>query len=214
MRCCAVKKILLIGGGGHCRSVADTLLRLNKYDEIGIVDVHDDSLMFGLIKVVGNDDDLSKLRTEGFTDAFVTVGSVGNTDLRRRLYGKISKLGYNIPNIVDPSAIVSPYAKLGKGIFVGKNATVNAGSEIGDAAIINTGTIVEHECYIGEFVHISPGAVLCGGVEVGDDTHVGANASVKQYIKLGKNVIVGMGSVVIRDVRDNVTVVGNPAHEL
>ncbi len=51
-------KILFIGGGGHCRSVADTLLRLNDYDEIGIVDIHDDGPMFGLIKVVGNDDDL------------------------------------------------------------------------------------------------------------------------------------------------------------
>ncbi len=209
-----MKKILLIGGGGHCKSVADTLLRLDEYNEIGIVDVHDEGALFGLIEVIGNDDDLPELREAGFTDALITVGSVGNTDLRRRLYGKISELGFNIPNIIDPTAIISPYAKLGKGIFIGKNAVVNAGCAIGDGAIINTGTIVEHECYIGEFVHISPGAVLCGGVEVGDDTHIGANASVKQYIKLGKNVIVGMGSVVIRDVRDNVTVVGNPAHEL
>ncbi|MEE3392712.1 MAG: acetyltransferase [Lachnospiraceae bacterium] len=207
------RKILLIGGGGHCRSVADALIRSDQYDAIGIVDKHadDSEKMFGKIPVVGVDDDLPILKKDGWNFAFVTVGSVGNTDLRRKLFSGIASLGFRIPNIADPSAVVSENSTFGKGIFIGKNTIVNAGSVIGDAAILNTSSVIEHDCQIGAFVHVSPGAVLCGGVRVGDDAHIGARAVVKQYLTIGDKSIVGMGSVVIRDIGSDVTVVGCPA---
>lgn len=209
-----MKRVLLIGGGGHCKSVADAVIRSNEYDEIGIVDPYLKAPLFGTIQVVGSDEDLQYLLSDGWNDAFVTVGSVGNTSLRRKLFSEILEMGFFIPNIIDPSAIVSEFAQLGKGIFIGKNTVINAGSRIDDAAIINTGAIVEHDCRIGEFVHVSPRAVICGGVEIGKDTHIGAGAAVKQYIRIGNNSIIGMGSVVINDICSNITVVGNPAREI
>lgn len=206
-----MKKILLIGGGGHCKSVADAVIRASEYDDIGIVDINPAEPLFGSIKIVSSDDNLPALLEAGWTDAFVTVGSIGNTKLRRKLYSCILKEGFQIPNIVDPSAVVSIDAHLGKGVFVGKNAVINAGSIIGNAAIINTGAIVEHDCHIGDFVHVSPRAVICGGVEVGNDTHVGAGSVIKQYLNIGENIMIGMGSVVINDITSSSTVVGNPA---
>ncbi len=198
------RKIVLIGGGGHCKSVLDTLLRNNEYDEIVITDydIPVGSEIFGC-KVVGNDDLLPKLLEDGFTDAFITVGSIKSTTLRRKLYSLAVETGLNLANIIDSSAVVSEHCRFGKGIFVGKNAVVNADSEIGNCAIINTGAIIEHECRVGEFVHISIGAKLCGNVCIGDDSLIGAGSTVIQGIHIGKNVVIGAGSTVIHNVDDN-----------
>jgi sugar O-acyltransferase (sialic acid O-acetyltransferase NeuD family) len=198
------KKIVLIGGGGHCKSVLDSLLKEKKYDEIVITD-HDitvGSEIFGC-KVVGNDDILPQLLKEGFSDAFITVGSIKSTALRRKLYKIAIDAGFNIVNIIDSAAVVSDHCRLGYGIFIGKNAVINADAQIGDCAIINTGAIIEHECTLGDFTHISVGANLCGNVCVGEDSLVGAGATVIQGVHIGSNVIIGAGSTVINDVEDN-----------
>ncbi len=198
------KKIVLIGGGGHCKSVLDTLLRNNEYNEIVITD-HDTPVgteIFGC-RVLGTDDVLPVLLDKGYVDAFITVGSIKSTALRRKLYVMACDIGFNIVNVIDASAVVSDHCNLGKGIFVGKNAVVNADAEIGDCAIINTGAIVEHECKVGEFSHISVGTKLCGNVCVGDDSLIGAGSIIIQGIKIGSNVIVGAGSTVIRNIEYN-----------
>lgn len=202
-------RLLLIGGGGHCRSVADSACRLNVYDEIGIID-YDVSATAPGISVVGTDDDLPDLFRKGWTDAFISVGSVGSTELRRKLYKKAKDIGFNIPSIADPSAQIATGTDVEEGVYIGKLAVVNTGSKIGKCAIINSGAIVEHDCKVGDFSHISPGGVLCGQVNVGSDSHIGAGAVVKQQTVIGDDVIIGAGSVVVKDILDKVTVYGNP----
>ena len=206
----AENKILLLGGGGHCRSVLDCLLSLDLYDSIGIVDFDSSATALG-VPVVGNDDDLPKLLSEGWTDAFITVGSVGSTTVRRKLYSLVKSLGFNVPSIVDATAVIAGDVSISEGVFIGKRAVVNTGATIGSCAIINTGSIIEHDCKIGEFTHVSPGAVLCGQVSVGSDTHIGAGSVVRQCINIGNNAVVGMGSVVVKDIADGTTSYGNPS---
>ena len=202
------KKLLLIGGGGHCRSVLDSVLSLHEYDEIGIVDYTNTSV--NGVPVVGQDEDLPNLHKAGWTDAFITVGSIGDAKLRRRLYEMVSDIGFAVPVIEDPSAIIAKDVILAAGCYVGKGAILNAGSSIGKAAIINSGAVIEHDCVIDEFAHISPGTVLCGQVVVGVNSHIGAGAVVRQQIKIGKDVLVGIGSVVVDDIPDHVKAYGNP----
>ncbi len=205
------KKIVLIGGGGHCRSVADCLVSLEIYDEIGIVE-KEAGAGSGVqgIDIIGMDADLQRLFDEGWRYAFVTIGSVGNTLGRRKILQNLKEIGFEIPNIIDRTAVIGKDVILGEGIFVGKNAVINAGTTIGDCAIINTGAVVEHDCKIGDFAHISSGAVLCGEVNIGDDTHVGAGTVIRQQIKVGSKVLLGIGSVVVKNVPDSVTGYGNP----
>lgn len=202
-------RLVLIGGGGHCKSVLDTIIRLNTYSEVVITDC---KLAAGTgilgCKVVGNDEMLPELFEQGFRDAVIAIGSIKSTDMRRDAFLKAQKVGFNFPDIIDPSAVVAESASIGAGVYIGKNAAVNADTVIDDMAIINTGAIVEHDCRIGKFTHVAVGAVVCGEAEIEKDVFVGANTVIIQGVKVGMKSIIGAGSVVIRNVSPNSTVVG------
>lgn len=202
------KKLLLIGGGGHCHSVLDSVIAENMYDEIGIIDNVDCSYLD--VPVLGADEDIQTLIEDGWNYAVVTVGSIGNTKVRRRLYEMIKQLGLSTPSVIDPTAIIAQGTIIKDGSFIGKRAIINAGAIIGECSIVNTGSIIEHDCEIGAFSHISPGAILCGQVIVGSGSHVGAGSIVRQQITIGDNSIIGAGSVVVKDVSNNVKAYGNP----
>lgn len=209
---CTEKRLLLVGGGGHCKSVLDCVRLAGGYACIGIVDMQPVALSGACY--VGRDEDLAALRDNGWNCAVVTLGSVGYTDKRRRLFALLERLGYDLPTVIDASAIVSPTARIGKGVFIGKRTVVNADASVGDCAIINTGSIVEHDVQVGSFAHISPGVVLCGSVWVGKGAHVGANASVIQGIAIGEEALIGAGSVVVNDIHPKMVAYGNPCREV
>lgn len=197
-----MKKLVLIGGGGHCKSVLDSALAMNKYTEIVITDpgIMPGTEVLGCT-VVGNDDVLSELRSRGFDEAFITVGSIESCSLRIRLSKIAEQLGFGFPVISDPSAVISKNAVIGNGTFVGKNAVINTDVSIGRHAIINTGAIIEHECSVGEYCHISVGSLVCGGTVIGDRSFIGAGATVIQGLKIGDDSIIGAGSTVLSDVQ-------------
>ena len=203
------RKILLVGGGGHCRSVVDSIISLGTYDDIGIVDDNTNASVLD-IHVVGTDTDIPNLFLSGWTDAFITVGSIGNTSVRRRLYGLVKSVGMCVPSVIDPSAIISVGTEISEGVYVGKRAIINNGSKVGLCSIINSGAIIEHDCLVGDFVHVSPGTIMCGQVKIGNDSHIGAGSVIRQQINIGNNVLVGAGSVVVRDIIDGKMAYGNP----
>jgi sugar O-acyltransferase (sialic acid O-acetyltransferase NeuD family) len=208
-------KILLIGGGGHCRSVLDSLLESKQYSEIGIIDKKENIGQETMgVRYIGTDDNLQDLFQNGFSSAFVSLGSIGDPSVRIRLYKKIMETGFSIPVIYDVTAAISKNAVISEGVYIGKNAVVNAGTSIGSGAIINTGAIIEHDCQIGEFVHIASGAVLGGNVTIKDHTHIGSGSVIKQGITVGKNSIIGMGSVVLKNTGNHITAYGNPCREV
>ena len=178
------------------------------YDEIGILD-STDAPCFG-IPIVGADKDIPKLIKAGWKEAFITVGSVGSTKVRRKLYDMIKGYGLSIPTIIDPTAAIAREVVIQEGVFVGKHAVINTGANIGTCAILNTGAIIEHDCKIGDFSHISPGCTLCGQVTIGSDSHIGAGAVVKQLVGIGEHVLIGAGSVVVKNIPSNVKAYGNP----
>ncbi|MBR5422082.1 MAG: acetyltransferase [Lachnospiraceae bacterium] len=202
------KKILLLGGGGHCRSVYDSVLAMKEYDEIGIV--LENGASVSSPEVVGTDADLPALREKGWGFAVVTVGSVGDVTIRRRLFHTAKQLGFLLPVIVDPTAVIASDARLGEGCYIAKRAVVNAGAGIGSCVIINTGAVIEHGCMVGDYAHISSGAVLSGEVSIGEGAHIGAGSVVRQQIRVGDGTLIGIGSAVVKDIPDFVTAYGNP----
>lgn len=141
-------------------------------------------------------------------DKIVALG-IGDNQVRKKIFQTFQN-DVNFKPIIHPSSIHSSSCTIERGSYIGANTSINALARIGQACIINTGAVIEHECKIGDYSHVAPGAVLAGNVTIGQTSFIGANAVVKQGVSIGDNVIVGAGSVIIKDIPDNATVVGNP----
>lgn len=138
--------------------------------------------------------------------------AIGNNNIRQKVFNSLALMDLYPGNVIHPSAIIDSSAKIAKqGVMISANVVINPLAIIGTGAICNTGCIIEHECVVADFAHIAPGAVLCGNVKVGCNSFVGANAVVRQGVTIGNNVTIGAGAVVLKDVPDNVTVIGVPA---
>lgn len=183
---------------------------------VGLVDadasVHGRSVLG--VPVLGGDDVLASLRQEGVRHAFIAVGGTSDNAPRRQVYELARREGFELLNVIHPSAVVSPSATLGDGVAVCPGAVVGAGARIGSNVIVNTGAIVEHDCVIGDHAHVASGAVLAGGVAVGQRAHIGAGASVRQGLHIGAGAVVALGAAVIDDVPDGVAVAGVPARPM
>lgn len=203
-----MEKILLLGYGGHAKSVIDTIESAGQYQIAGVVDVAVSEVNYRGYNVIGCDDDLEEIYKSGIKNACVCVGYLGKGNARNRLYEKLKSIGYNLPVIIDPTAIVAKDAVIGEGTFVGKHAVINSNACVEKMCIINSGAIVEHDCKIGEFSHIAVSAVLCGEVKTGANVFIGANATAIQCVHIGDNVIAGAAATMLADVPDNRRVVG------
>ena len=201
------EKIVLIGSGGYCSGIIDSIERGNLFSIYGITDPAVRGTFCGY-PVLGDDSVLQSVFDSGIKKAFVTIGSVGVPALRKKMVRMAKEIGFELVSVIDPSASVATRANLGEMIYVGKQAVINSFVDIGDFCIINTGSIVEHGSNISDWVHIAPGAVVAGDVVVGDSSHIGLNATVLQGVTIGHDVVVGAGSTVIRNVSDNKTVYG------
>jgi sugar O-acyltransferase (sialic acid O-acetyltransferase NeuD family) len=139
---------------------------------------------------------------------------VGHNGIREKIHLQLGQYLGNPINAIHPSAVISASARLGDGIMIAANATLNPLVDIGRGVICNTSCSIDHECIIGDFTHIAPNAVLCGNVIVGRGSFIGANSVIRQGVQIGENVVIGAGTVVIKDIPNNTTVIGNPARKL
>ncbi len=204
-------KLLLIGGGGHCHSVLDSLLQVFPSASLGIIGLpHEKGKIIFDVPVIGCEENLEGLYQDGWTQAVVAVGSIGDVSKRERIFRLIQEMGFLLPAVVDPTAMIAKDSKVALGVFVGKGAILNAGVEVEEGAIINTGSIAEHDCKVGPFAHVSPKAVLCGDVHIGEGVHIGAGSTVIQGVSIGDNTLIGAGSVVLESIPSNVVAYGNP----
>ena len=196
------ENILLAGGGGHCKVVIDAIERAGFYNIFGIVDpgIRKGDNVLG-IPVIGDDGALSGFFKRGIRYAFISVGSVANCNARKTLYKKLKDIGFDLPVIIHPKAVVAPDVKIGEGTFIAASSAVNPGTVIGKNVILNTRSSVDHDCVIDDFVHIAPGVTLSGGVKIGSGTHVGTGASVTQYLKIGKDCVIGAGTTLRHDMK-------------
>ena len=201
------EQIVLIGAGGYCSGIIDSIETSNQYDIYGITDPVVTGTFCGY-PILGNDSVLKDVFDSGIRKAHITVGSVASPSLRKKLIKMAEEIGFELVTIIDKTAVLASRIKLGKMAFIAKRAIINSLATIGDYCIINTAAVIEHGCKIDNWVHIAPGAVLAADISVGHSSHIGLNASIKQGVTIGSNVIVGAGSVVIRDVPNNKIVYG------
>lgn len=203
-----MNSLLIFGAGGHAKVVLEAVNMNNQFERVTLVDRCDEKkTWFGNEVLCENKCKIEDLLSE-FTHAFIAIGK---NRFRLERMRELRAIGFRIPTIVHPQAMVSPSAKIKEGVFVNAGAVINADSEIGSGAIINTGAIIDHDCVVSDGVHVSPGAVLGGSVFVGETAWICLGAKVINNISIGRHSIVAAGSVVVRDVDENVMVAGVPA---
>ena len=199
-----MKTIYIVGAGGHGRVVAD-IARLNEYNDIRFLDDAVNPDLKDRYVVAGTTQLLAQVSPG---DAFIAVG---DNYVRERLFRQAEALGWQLPNLVHPKAVVADSVVLGKGIVVMAGAVVNPDAVIEDGCIINTGATVDHDDRIGEFSHVSVGAHLAGTVQVEGHAWIGAGAVVKNNCRIAEGTLVGAGVVVVKNIAEVGVYIGVPA---
>ena len=194
-----MKQIILIGGGGHCKSCIDVIENGNKYKIRGIIDKKKNFLLN--YKVFPESYINKKLIKNNY--AFVTVGQIKNYKIRVKLFDRLKDLGFKIPTIISPSAYISKHAVIGQGTIVMHGAIINAGAVIGNNCIINTNSLIEHDVVIGDHTHISTEVTINGGVVIENKVFIGSRSIIKDNISIGEHSIVGAGLYIKKNLKKN-----------
>lgn len=204
------KNLILVGGGGHCKSVIEVAESAG-YEIKGILDMPDEvgkEVLPGH-KVIGTDDEIPQYVEE--CDFIITVGFIKNPALRIELYNKVKAAGGRLATIIASTAHVSKYSELGEGTVIMHHAFVNAGAKIGDNCIINTFVNIEHDAEVGNQCHISTGTMVNGECKIGENCFIGSQSVCANCIEIASDIIVGAGSVVRKSIRVKGIYAGNPA---
>ncbi len=194
------KEILLIGGGGHCRSCIDVIETHSGFKIAGIIEKTGNNTGKSILgyPIIGCDNDLEILKKR-YDYAFITVGQMGSSRTRKKIFSRLKQSGFILPVIISPLAHVSKHASLGEGSIVMHQAIVNAGSRVGSNCILNTKCLVEHDAIIGDHTHISTAAILNGGTRVGSGSFVGSNTTIVQGAGLPDNYFFKAGGLILSE---------------
>lgn len=141
--------------------------------------------------------------------------AIANGQIRARLAEELARHA-------TPSSFIALNAHVGHGVHLAEGAIIcpfvslTADATIGKHFHANIYSYVAHDCIIGDFVTFAPSVCCNGNVRIGDHAYIGTGAKLiqgtqKKPLKIGRNAVVGMGAIVLEDVPDGATVVGNPA---
>lgn len=199
------KKVIIIGAGGHAKSIAEIILKSG--DEIvGFLDdnipLETEIIHTNNLKVIGKIEDCLK-----YSDCEFVI-AIGCNKTRENI---VNKYSLNYYTAIHPTANIAVDVKIGEGSVIMAQSCINTNAQIGKHCIINTGAIVEHDNIISDYVHISPRAILAGTVNVDKYTQIGVGATIRNNIEIAQNVLVGAGAVVVKNITEEGTYIGVPA---
>lgn len=211
-----MKKIVILGTGGNCIDILDTLLDINDsrgevvYECVGFLDdnIEKWNHTFHGIKVLGPLQKANELIDCSFVFG---IGSVNNFWKRKDIFGELGIADNRFETIVHPTSSISRFAVIGSGTVVFQNVTITSNVRVGRNVYILPNSVISHDDLIGDFTCVAGSVCISGGVNVGQSCYLGAGSVIRDGIKIGDSCLIGMGSVVLEDVMDNSVVVGNPA---
>ena len=211
-----MKKIVILGSGGNCVDILDTLFDINDargkkiYECAGFLDDRPDKigLSFYGVRVLGPLEKAHEL-----SDCFFDfgIGSTSSFWKRHEILARIGIPDERFETVIHPTASVSRMSQVELGAVILQHVTINNHAKIGRHVYVLPNTVISHDDIIADFSCIAGGVSISGNVHIGRSCYVGAGSSIREGLRIGDNCLIGMGSIVLRDVPDNNVIVGNPA---
>ena len=198
-----MKKVILFGSGGYSDNIRIILKGQRKI--AGYLDENRTGMYHG-VKIFG-----SKVEDVPDFQKYCYFVCIGDIESRKRIFESLHEKGLEIINVVSKQAYVSEDVKMGVGNYIAPGVKIMADVKIGDDNYIGTSAIVEHGSRIGSHCRITSNATLNGETIVRDEVFFGSGAICNGCLEIGRRSVVGSGSVVLKDVTEDVTVVGVPA---
>lgn len=200
--------LLVLGFGGHARSVADVALAS------GIKDI-----LFIEPSAQTGENFLGYAVQSGWPDAAMFpdwrfLPASGNSAMREQQMREAKARGWQSATLIAPSATIGIGASVGEGSFVAQHAHVGPMAQLGVACIVNTGAAVEHEVTVGAFSHVSVHSVVAGRAKIGSFCFIGAGAIVIDKVQVADGITLGAGGVAASDLLETGIYVGVPARLL
>ena len=199
---------IIIGAGTYGQVYAEYLR--DTYNVIGFID--DDVSLHGKsffnISVIGDFDYLlTNISKE--TNVFVPIG---NNAVRARLLAKLKDEGYPTPNYIHPTTNIHSSVEVAdRGVYILQGTIIMPLSKLEEGVMISAGTVISHHTTIKKGVFISFGVNVGASMTLEDRAYLGIGCTIMTGVKtVGANSLIGAGAVIIRDVPDGATVVGNP----
>ena len=145
-------------------------------------------------------------------DAF--IAAIGQPRGKLAACEAIAERGGRFVNVVHPTATVAPDAQLGHGVFLFRNVTVSVGARVGNHVSMNMYATLGHDSVLGDGSTVSSHCDITGRVTVGRGVMMGSHAVILPKARVGDFATVGAGTVVLRSVAAETSVLGVPARAL
>jgi sugar O-acyltransferase (sialic acid O-acetyltransferase NeuD family) len=173
-----LKRVVIIGSGGHGRVVYDAIKKRGNLIIVGFVDekLPVGSLVIDNCNVILGQKDLNKLSE--ITDYFIIA--IGDNKIRHTIFLEASKYSNPI-SVIHPSAYVADDAEINEGTIVLSNSTISTGVIIGKNSIINSNVVVDHDSTIGMNVHLKIGTLIGSNSRVSDFETTNIGESIPEF---------------------------------
>lgn len=211
-----LKKIVVIGSGGHFKVVLNEILKQNKYEITNIVDIRNIGKKIKIRNKCLVVKDLKKFDWNKTNKNTFTFIAIGDNQVRKGIAESISRKKTNIKwaTIISPDSIIGNNVKINFGTLVVSGSIINPGSKIGKHCIINTNSSIDHDNLFQDFSSCAPGVITGGNVKVGKLSFLGIRSTIINNIKIGSETIIGAKSLVNKDCISNYIYYGLPAKKI
>lgn len=211
-----MKKLLVIGAGGFGREVMSMALDISKekdteWEPYGFLDDNTETLKD--LDTMGFDV-IGTISEHVVSDEYVYVCAIADSEVRERICKEFIANGARFIDLIHHTCKIGYSSTTGRGLIMAMYSCITENAKLGDFVIVNAYTSIGHDAVIDDYCTLSAHCDITGHTVLGKSVFLGSSAVITPGVMVGDYARVGAGSIVVRKVKPNTTVFGNPAKRI